>query len=172
MEERRRRKRSYLEGSERTSGDLLSYFILHNIISVLFFFMLTLGFGIYKTQNLTWAFILSSEFWELTIFNIFPLFVLSAIIGRITAYYIVKGYNTWKKTASKRWSELNKGINKIGIRFLITALFTAFFYSLSVISMLQFVVFDEDTLLTFILIYSGLKIATFYFVRWLVGSKL
>lgn len=60
----------------------------------------------------------------------------------------------------------------MGIKFLITALIISFFYSMGIITLLSYMVFDEITLLPLIIIYSGLKIGTYFFVRWLVGSKL
>ena len=132
------RRKSYLKRSEseRASGDLLFYFILHNIVSILIFFFFAWLTGIHTSRDFTLAFVFSSAFWELAIFNVFPLYVISAIAGRITAYYIIKGYNIWQKRAIKRWSELNREINKMGLRFLITALFTSFFYSLGVVALL------------------------------------
>jgi len=165
-------------GSERASGDLLVYFILHNMISVFFFFVFTVSMGIYVEQSLTLGYVFSKEFLELTTFQIFPISVISSIIGRITAFYAIKAgyaYDDRKrriKRSMKRWSELNEGINKMGLKFLITALITSFFYSLGIVALLSYLVFDETTLLPLIIIYSGLKISTYFFVRWLVGSKL
>ena len=174
----RENKRDYIISSERASGDLLGYFILHNMISVFFFFVFTISVGIYVGQDITLGYVVSSEFWELTVFRIFPLSVISSIVGRVTAFYVIKGYykyvdrNRRVKRVMKRWSEMNKGINRMGIKFLITALITSFFYSTGVIMLLTYMVFDETTLLPLVLIYSVLKFSTFFFVRWLVGSKM
>ena len=172
--------------SERASGDLLWYFITHNLISVTFFFLFSMSMGVYieqgKVFGYTWIqvleYVFSKEFLELTVFQIFPLSVVSSILGRITAFYLLRGYYAYRdrkskmKRAMKRWSELNKGINRMGIKFLITALITSFIYSLGIISMLSYAIFDENTLLPLIVIYTSLKIGTYFFVRWLCGSKL
>jgi len=174
----RKNKNEYTGNSERASGDLLCYFILHNMISVFYFFVITVYMGIYVGQELVLGYIFSREFLELTVFEIFPLSVISSVFGRITAFYGTKGYykymdrNRKVKRSMKRWSELNKGINRMGIKFLITALITSFFYSMGVITLLSYMVFDETSLLSLIVIYSVLKFGTFLFVRWLVGSKL
>lgn len=179
-------QRVYTEKSERVSGDLLSYFLAHNIISVLFFFVFTIAMGIYARQEdlygFSWiqviGYLISIEFWELTVFQIFPISIISSIIGRITAFYSIKGYYRYKdrkqrtRRTTKRWSELNRGINRMGLKFLITSLITSFIYSIGVITMLSYAIFDENTLLPLIVVYSVLKIGIHFLVRWLVGSKL
>ena len=167
------KSRSRDQKTERASGDLLLYFIAHNLISVLFFFTLTMSLGIYIGREMSFELIFSIEFLELTLFQIFPLSILSSILGRIGAFYTMRAYhNYYKNRATKRWSELNKGINKIGLKFVITALITSFFYAIGVIVILSNLVFDETTLLPLMLIYFILKITTYFVVRWLVGSKL
>lgn len=166
---------------ERVSGDLLSYFLFHNLISVLFFFAITINLRIYAdkyvTDGYTWmqvfGYVISSDFWELTVFQIFPISLLSSVMGRITAFFLIRMYyNYYGNRATKRWSELNRGINRMGIKFVITALITSFFFTIGLISLLSCYVFDEKTLLPLMVIYSVLKIGTYLFVRWLVGSKL
>ena len=172
--------------SERASGDLLSYFLLHNLISVLFFFLFTIFMGIYDSMTdvygLSWielfGYLINQNFWELTLFKIFPLSVISSILGRITAFYSIRGYYVIKdrkretKRVPKRWSELNTKINRIGIKFFITALITSFIYSFGVISVLSRAFFNEVTFLPLLIVYTLLKIGVFFFVRWFVGSKL
>lgn len=171
-------RRSYLESSERASGDLFGYFLLHNLISVLFFFWFTMSLGIYVERDFMFGYFISSEFWELTIFQIFPLSVISSLLGRVTAFYSIKGYykyierKTKIKRTTKRWSEMNRKINRMGLRFLITALLTSFIYSVGMITMLSYAIFDETTLLPLMVIYFGLKVGIYLSVRWFVGSKL
>ncbi len=171
-------RRAYLESSERASGDLFGYFLLHNMISVFFFFVFTIGLGIYTERDMTFVYVISSEFWELTIFQIFPLSVISSILGRIIAFYSIKGYYKYMdrkkkvKRTTKRWSEMNTKINRMGLRFLITALLTSFIYSVGMITMLSYAVFDETTLLPLVVIYFCLKIGIYLFSRWFVKSKL
>jgi len=171
-------RRDYVESGERASGDLFGYFLLHNLISVWFFFVFTIGLGIYIERDVTFGYVISSAFWELTIFQIFPISVISSILGRITAFYGVKGCykymdrNRKVKRTMKRWSEMNRGINRMGLRFLITALLTSFVYSIGMIIMLSYAVFDETTLLPLMIVYFSLKILIYFSVRWLVGSKL
>lgn len=174
----RKEKSNYTGSSERVSGDLLGYFLLHNAISVFYFFVVTICMGIYVAQELTFEYVFSRDFLDLTLFQIFPISVISSILGRITAFYGIKGYykyadrNRKIKRVMKRWSELNIKINRMGIKFFITALITSFFYSMGLITLLTYLVFDETTLLPLIVIYSVLKIGTHFFVRWLCGSKL
>lgn len=170
-------RRHYVESGERASGDLFGYFLLHNLISVWFFFVFTIGLGIYTERDMTFVYLISSEFWELTLFQIFPISVFSSVLGRITAFYSIKGYYKYRdrktkiKRTTKRWSEMNRKINRMGLRFLITALLTSFVYSIGMITMLSYAVFDETTLLPLMVIYFGLKVGIYLFVRWFVGSK-
>ncbi len=171
-------RKSYSEKSERASGDLLTYFIIHNLVSVFFFFLLTLYFEIYIGADRLIGFVFQKEFWELAIFQVFPICVISSFIGRITAYYTLKGYHNYRnrkraiKRTPKRWSELNTEINRIGLAFFISVLVTSIIFSLGLISVLQFAVFNEQTFLTLIIIYAGVKIGTFYFVKYIVGARL
>lgn len=177
---------SSVGSSVRASGDLWGYFLLHNMLSIFLFFVVSISLGIYTEYDMlieySWTqileYVISSEFWELTVFRIFPISVICSIAGRIIAFYSVKGYykyvdrNREVKRAMKRWSEMNSKINQMGIRFFITALITSFFYSVGLVALLSFLVFDETTLLPLIVIYSLLRFGTFYFVRWFVGSKM
>ena len=171
-------RKEYSEKSERASGDLLTYFIIHNSVSVLFFFIFTLYFGIYIGADRLIGFVLQKEFWELAIFQVFPICVISSLIGRIIAFYALKGYHNYRnrkrsiKRTPKKWSELNTGINKLDLTFFISALFTSFIFSLGLISILQFAMFNEKTLLSLIVIYVGVKIGIHYSAQYIVGAKL
>lgn len=144
----------------------------------MFFFLITVRLGIYVGKERLIGFVFQKEFWEMTIFQVFPIAVISSIIGRITAYFMINGYYNYKdrkrkiKRATKKWSELNKGINRLSLAFFIAALITSTIYSLGVISILQFAIFSEETLLTLIIVYVGIKIGTFFLVKYLVGEKL
>ena len=144
----------------------------------MFFFLITVRLGIYIGKERLIGFIFQKEFWEMTIFQIFPIAIISSIIGRITAYFMINGYYNYKdrkkkiKRATKKWSELNRGINRLGLSFFIAVLITSTIYSLGVISMLQFAIFSEETLLSLIIVYVGIKIGTYFFVQWLIGAKL
>lgn len=164
--------------SERVGGDALTYFIVHNSFSIFLFFVVTLYFGIYAGKEQLIGFVFQKEFWELTLFQIFPISVLCSLLGRIGSYYIINSYIRYKnkkrtiKKSTKRWGELNEGINRLGLVFIISALITSFIYSLGLVAILQFVVFNEESFFALISIYVILKIGTHVFVRWFVGTKL
>lgn len=174
----RRNKTQHSGKSERVTGDLIWYFALHNLISVGFFFFFTIGLDLYMGQDLMLSDLFSKEFWELVILQIFPLSIISSLIGRASAYLSINGFIKLKnrkrrvKKSTKRWSELNRGINRLGLVFFITALITSVIYSLGLVGILQYAIFSEETLLTLIMVYIGLKIGTFYLVRWGIGAKL
>ena len=181
-----KKSRQDTEKTERASGDLLWYFLLHNLISVLFFFMFTILMGIYDPlidiYGFSWiqviGYLVNQNFWELVLFQIFPVSIISSVLGRITAFFSIRGYYMYAdrkakvKRATKRWGELNKGINRIGIKFFITSLITSFIYAFGMVSILSNAIFNQVTFLPLLIVYSVFKIGVFYFVKWLVGSKL
>ncbi|MFW9968753.1 MAG: hypothetical protein ACFFDF_01045 [Candidatus Odinarchaeota archaeon] len=168
----------YSTKSERMTGDVIWYFCLHNLISVFFFFLFTISFDIYMGQDLMLSDIFSKAFWKMVLFQVFPSAIISSIIGRITAYFIINGYIKVKyrkrriKKKGKKWSELNRGINGLGLIFFFSAFITSIIYSLGLVSILQYAIFSQETLLTLIIIYIGLKLGTYLLVRWFVGAKL
>ncbi len=159
--------------AKRVTGDALLYFCLHNLISVFFFFLFTVRLDVYDGMDVPIAFLFTSEFWEMVIFQILLLSIVSSSIGRATAFFIMKGYFKYgAKKAMKRWSELNTGINNFSlIIFLLTALITSIVYSLGIVMILQDRIFSDNSLLTLIFTYILFKTGVFFFVRWLVGSK-
>ncbi|MFX1569822.1 MAG: hypothetical protein ACFFCV_15830 [Promethearchaeota archaeon] len=163
--------------SERASGDQFWYFCIHNLISIFIFFFATTSLKIYSGNKVLLSEIFSREFSELVLLKVFPILILSSIGGRIIALIAINGFikvkdrNKRVKRTSKKWSEYNKGINKLGLVFILTALITSIIYSLGLVGILQYAIFNENTLLTLIAVYIGLKIGTFYLVRWFIGSK-
>lgn len=174
------------EKGERTSGDLLAYFMFHNLVSLVFFFVTTLVLQIYVMKDdiygYTWiqviGYLISAEFWELTVFKVFPISIICSVLGRITAYYIIKLYVRYRdrklktRRTTKRWGELNRGINRMGVKFIITSFIASFIFTIGVVSVLSYAFFDEVTLLPLMLMYALVKLGTFFFVRWFVGKKL
>lgn len=159
--------------TERVTGDALLYFFLHNLISVFFFFLFTVRLEIYDGTNVSVAFLFTLEFWEMVIFQILLFSIVSSIIGRITAFMLMKAYFKYgAKKSMKRWTELNTGINRFSlVIFLLTALITSIVYSLGIIAILQDRIFSENTLLTLIFTYILFKTGVFFVVRWFIGSK-
>jgi len=150
----------------KTTGNLIAYFILHNLNSVTFFFLLTVNLGLYSEQT-----ILSIGFWELYI-EVFSISIVSSILGRITAYFLISLYHKYiTKRETMKWKQFNRGINKLGLRFLIASLISSLIYCLSITIIPISSIFDENTLITLILVYFGLKVFIYLGVRWMVGSK-
>ncbi len=104
--------------------------------------------------------------------------ILTSIIGRISAFYCIKLYYRYKGRkkgvikSTKKWSEMNQGINRIGFRFLITALLASFIYTCGIVALLSNVMFNETLLLPLLVVYTGLKIGTYFFVRYITGRYL
>ena len=157
--------------SERVVGDSISYFIFHNIISVTLFFVFTLSLRLYGDKNSNIGYILTSDFWLLFL-QIFAISLLSGIIARITVFVIMRAYYSWRNKSMKRWGEISTGINKVGLTFLISTLFTALVFCLGLIPILQNRIFDENTLFTLIVSYLIIKLGIFLIIRLLTETKL
>ncbi|KKL54465.1 hypothetical protein LCGC14_2265140 [marine sediment metagenome] len=156
----------------RASGDAILYFFLHNIISLIFFFALTINLDIYSGTDIMMSYVFSGEFWYMALVQVFLIYILSSVIGRVMAYLTINLYCNIKERPMKRWSELNRGINKLGLVFLLTGIVTSIIYSLGLVAILQNAIFNENTLITLIIIYMGFKLGTFVIIRWFVGAKL
>ncbi len=179
-------KKHRTEKGERATGDRFTYFFLHNIISAIFFLITTVCMGVYINKDDLLAFdwvqvifyVTRKEFWELTLSQVFPVMILTSIIGRICAFYCIKLYYKYRDRkkgvirATKKWSEMNRGINRIGIRFFITAVITSFIYTCGIVALLSNVMFNETLLLPLLVVYTGLKIGTYFFVRYITGRYL
>lgn len=165
---------------ERASGDQISYFLLHNITSSIIFIIITISVGVYIGYSTFlgygWleiiGYVFSVEYLSL-VFVIFGYAILSGIFGRILSFYIIKLYHKYyRRRSTKRWSEYNSGINRMGIRWMLAALITSLFYTIGIIAILSQAIFNEITLLPLMIIYFGLKIFIYLIVRWVTGSKL
>jgi len=179
------RRINYAEKGERLAGDRLTYFILHNIVSGLIFFLVTIFMDVYVEKDYllgyTWlqilVYLISREFWMLTITQIFPIMLISSVTGRIVTFYAIRWYvryadrKTKVRRTTKRWSELNKGVNRMGIRFILTALIASFIYSIGVVVLLSNMIFEETAFLPLLIIYFCLKLGTYFFVRYIIGKK-
>lgn len=168
--------------SERVTGDALLYFCLHNLISVMFFFFFTVSFKVYEGKDIIISYVFTLDFWEMVIFQVLLFSIISSAIGRISAFLIMKAYFKYraKKTTKttkttktmKRWSELNRGINRFVLSiFLLTAFITSLLYSLGLVAILQDRIFNETSLLSLILTYILFKTGLFFLIRWVVRSK-
>ncbi|KKN47249.1 hypothetical protein LCGC14_0664700 [marine sediment metagenome] len=155
---------------ERTTGELIWYFMFHNLISFIFFFAITVSYGLYSGNDLKLFDVFTGDFWAMVFSQIYLITLLSGIMGRVTAWLIIYTYSVFRHKTIKRWNELNTGINKIGLVFFITALVTSVVFALGLIGILQVAIFNEETLLTLIAVYSGIKIGSFFMVRYGVGK--
>lgn len=174
----RKAQRPHVQTTQKVTGDAISYFILHNMISVFFFFLFTINLEVYDAREITITFLFTLDFWEMVIFEVFIFSMLSSGIGRVGAYLIIKGgyylrnRKRRKKKITKRWGELNSGINQFHwLVFILTALITSLIYSLGVVFILRDTIFSSDSLSSLIVIYIGFKVGVYFFIRWLTKAK-
>lgn len=172
------KKRAKQTTATRVTGDSLLYFIFHNSISVFFFFLFTINIETYDMTRIPASYLFSSEFWKLVIYNIFFISLVCGIIGRVGAYSTIVGYYYFrnrkrtKQKTTKRWGELNSGINQFNIIvFVLTAFITSVIYALGVVVYLQHTIFGTESFVVLVGIYILFKVGIYFGVRWLTKAK-
>ncbi len=157
---------------ERVTAEGLWYFILHNIMSIVIFFILTISFELYGEKNSDIAFLFDIEYWKL-VFTIFSILLISGIFSRIFSYiFLVIFFKYARKRIMRKFGDLNTGVNKIGFPFLITALIAAIAYSLGVVLILQQAIFSQQTFWTLVATYVIIKIVIFLSIKLLTQFKM
>ena len=164
-----RSKKQKKDRAERVSGDNIMYLFIHNIISVFVFFILTIQYGLYDIEkNDSVASFLSLHFWGLVLI-VFLYGVIAGLLGRLLAFILLRTYYYYvKKKSMKRFRGLNRGLSKINIGFFLASLFTAIFYMIGFLGILQIELFKEANLLTLMGAYVILKLIVLISVKLLV----
>jgi len=155
--------------AERVSGDNILYLFIHNIFSVFIFFILTISYGLYDIEkNDSVASFLSLSFWGL-VGIVFLYGVIAGLMGRLLAFILLRTYFYYvKKKSMKKFKSLNRGLSKINISFFLASLFTAIFYMIGFLGIIQIELFKEASLLTLIGAYIILKLIVLISVKLLV----
>jgi len=141
-------------------GDKGLYFLLHNIISVLVFFLLINRFSLGPYFN--FFDLLTPDF--LGNFSLVFVFSLgSGVLGRFLAYLLLK----WvifryliKNAQVRRWRDLNKGISKMDGSWLLIVLFSSIAFMIGATILMQYLLFgsSENITLTLMISYFVIKI--------------
>ena len=157
---------------ERVTGEGIWYFLVHNMISIVLFFMLTIGFSLYGKKDSNIAFLFDIEYWKLVLI-IFGILLMSGVMARILAYvFLWLFFKYARKRIMRKFGDLNTGINKISFPFLITSLIAAVIYSLGVVLILQQAIFSQQTFWTLVMTYIIIKITIFLIVKLVTQFKL
>jgi hypothetical protein len=148
----------------RVTGDNFLYFLSHNMISIFLFFTITLAWGLYGEKNSSIVFFISKDFW--TLFGmVFFISILSGISARIIVYVIINKIYTSNEKHVKKFSEINTGVNKLGLNFFLSTFFTCLVFCLGLVTVLQEALFKELTIFTLIFTYVGIKIVIFFIIK-------
>lgn len=157
--------------AQRVEGEILWYLVFYNTISGLLFILITTSMGIYELKEDTISIILTSDFLFL-IFAIFVVSLITSIIGRIVAFFTLKFIFTQYGKNMKRFGEINTGMNKIGMVYIISTLITTILFAFGAVAILENVIYDKTTVLTLFATYLILKITVYILVKLFFNFKL
>lgn len=156
--------------SRRSEGDRYVYYIVHTLVSSLLFILIGIKFQFFSIQSGTISDIFTFNFLSVILIIIFVSFVVG-MIGRIFAFYFVRG--VYKNTATKTFIEMNnKGINRIGMRYVLDVILTSILFSLGVVFIVQQKLFGTtDEIFYLILTYILIRIIVYFITRFIVWWK-
>ena len=149
---------------ERVEGENLYYFALHNMISGSLFLIITALSGIWEIRQTNILNLFTSEFIELVLV-LFAIYLLTGITGRITAFFLMKYLLKANDKVMKKFWDANKGINKIGMVWLLSILLSSLIFAFGIIALLQNAIYDENTFFTLIGTYLIVRLIVYLFFK-------
>jgi hypothetical protein len=154
--------------TKSASGFKWVYYIAHNMIGVLFFFLLVLAYDLFNVQTSDLSQILSLEYFKYFIY-LFGMYIFIGILSRAFAYallYLLYGYSNY---GIPNFLELNQGINSFTtVAYFVEALLNSLFFILGLLFILQSKLSPAvgndlaAILIAYLLIKSGVAI----FIKW------
>lgn len=161
---REKGKESY-KSRGKANGVFWVYTILHNIISALLFFTITISFGLYDRRAETFTDLFLRGFIEL-VGAVYALSLILGVISRVLAYTILWQYfEGFKKKDMRSFKDLNRGINSLGVAWFISLLVGAIGFSIGALVIIQVVVFHEQAFIPLILSYLIMNVCVYLGVR-------
>lgn len=151
----------------RMEGESIYYFTLHNIFSMLIF-MTIINLGGYVNVYQTWTDAISLEF-LVDIMRIFGLYIFSGILGRAFGFLFIRWHSKRREKESKKFNELDKGINKMSYIWIISLLIGAILFVIGAYTGLQQIIFGTINIGTIIITYLVVKIIIYLFLKWRLG---
>lgn len=166
----------------KTLADHVPYFVWHNLVSMLLFFLAAWLMGLFDKRTEVISDLFDDyylPFYGTTLF----LMLLFGVIGRVIAYYAIMApfyKHVLKKTLREFYQLNNDGINKLGLGFIISSFINAFFFTVGALYIIQSSLLGSVTFATLILAYIIMKIVTFlimkvgryFFIHMFTGVKL
>lgn len=149
-----------------------TYFILHNLISLIIFFWLSQEMNLFDRRTDTITDIFTKEHLNL-ILIIMAISLISSIFGRLLSYgvlwsvYSISDKNNKHKKVIKSFGNVNRGINKIDFAYFVSMFISSLLYSVGAILILREVLFsDRDSFIFLVLSYFILKSVTEFIVYY------
>jgi len=158
---------------EKLKIDSTLYFLLHNILSIAFFFLLVGWLKLFEIDAVNITYLITSDFWSRIVIGIMICMIISDFGGKYLGFLIMK-YVVLSKTKKsiKSWLELNSGINDFS--FLIYFLYmvmTSLLYPIIIVGIITSYELTRAYNIL-VLIYIGLKIGLYLLSRWIIKANL
>jgi len=162
-------KRSKIKRREKMEGEHLSYFAIHNLLSIAVFFMITIRMGVFDIVDIELSYILSWSFAE-TIIWVFIISCIAEAFGRLVGYFaiIVPVSKYIYKRDYKSFRIINEGINRFSYKTIITLLLSSFLFSIGALYLISGLLFEENTLYVLILSYIIIKVGVYLILKFFI----
>lgn len=149
---------------KNASNTDISYFVQHNLFSIIFFFTVAMAINLFEQQTYSLWDILSWDFCKF-IALIFGLNVLVGLLARILAHLILYYYFKSQEKTIKPFIDMNTGINAMDFVYFLTTIISSITFAIGLIGLLQIKVFQENTLTTLVGSYIIIKLII-YVIVW------
>ena len=156
----------------KASGDDKIYFILHNLLSMGFFFYAGLQMSLFERQSFNLLDIISFSFLQF-IGIVIGLTILFGILSRFLVYgvfWVINYYNNEKKkgtkiTTIKSFTNMNQGINEFTTySYIKTVIYSSIFFCIGAVVIIQVKIFNSDSLWSLIGAYLIVKLVVYLWV--------
>lgn len=160
-------------GPNTSKGTVLSdkyvYFGLHNLLSLLFFFLAALALGLFELRSDSISEYLFSTKFPFAILLTFGISLASGILARILIYFLVmKPAYAWFEYELKKWGDINTKLNSIGMSYYVETFISSFLFALGMMAILVnklTPVFEMSELSLTVIIYLAIKTGVLIFVK-------
>lgn len=154
---------------KRFEGDQLVYYLIHSIIATFIFIYIALQLDFFSLKENTIEYLFTWRFLAL-IFIVFLWSLVSSMIARIIGYFLLLGI--YKHSIPKSFFAINlKGINRLGLRYLLALFITSVLWSLGAITILQDQIFENEDIFSLIIMYVVIKFTVFIITKLMIDVK-
>jgi len=133
----------------RVEGERTYYFIIRSLIAGTLFLIITSFTEIWQVNIVDLSVFFTSAFIELILW-LFLIYFFTGITARILTFHILKYVFRWNSKSINTFWDINKGMNKMGIKWLISILIKSILFAFGIVGLLQNVIFDKSTFFTLV----------------------